>query len=586
MNSIEELSTEQSKNDINSKIFYKISFSIKDEHLELDLLWELVLHIKRWLESKERKKGIIHVTRNMRHWTHFKNGNKLYDTEGRKTFYAESIYRVNPENENDISWACRIRECQNERGFAPRWWTTEVGFQTRNNGAARLTFVVLYADAMGFIGECLPAPDISVPGIVRNIQRDGRFKCEVNDDPLSFEAMELYPGQGPAFKEQIYDKERGIPIILMMPQKDSIDKEKVKLPVDPQKMIESVAGNALVYYSNEMSFVDEMRYFMDEDYRCTAGMIRYYLPNVDTSNPLDANRHRFIHYDEVVEKGEASILRIFRRVVAQDINDYDNLFRYRNCEEMIRRDALHTRFVELKKKHEESSQFASTVNDDLKSKLEKMELEKIEFEFENSDLKDELQKTKNDNYGLQSQLETIQAAYEPLKKGKEAYDLVRQIDEYPKSPEDVLEFFTTVFADRIDLTEKGWKSLKECGTSLAVLWEVLFSMVTTLYDCLGKYSNFVEACKKYNEQVPFECVPGNSSTTKKDKTILREYEDHYCGKEINIEPHIKSNSGKESDSRFFRIYFANFIDSKTGKRKVVIGSCGGHMTTAGTMHKK
>ena len=73
---------------------------------------------------------------------------------------------------------------------------------------------------------------------------------------------------------------------------------------------------------------------------------------------------------------------------------------------------------------------------------------------------------------------------------------------------------------------------------------------------------------------------------KKDKTILREYEDHYCGKEINIEPHIKSNSGKESDSRFFRIYFANFIDSKTGKRKVVIGSCGGHMTTAGTMHKK
>lgn len=215
-----------------------------------------------------------------------------------------------------------------------------------------------------------------------------------------------------------------------------------------------------------------------------------------------------------------------------------------------------------------------------------MKLKKLEFEIENSDLKDELQQAKNDNYGLQSQLDSIQAAYEPLKKGKEAYDLVRQIDEYPKTPKDILEFFVTVFSDRIDLTEKGWKSLKDCGTAPAVLWEVLFSMVTTLYDCLGKYSNFVETCAKYNEQAPFECVPGNTSTTKKDKTISREYEDYYFENEINIEPHIKSNTGKESDSRFFRIYFANYIDLKTGKRKIIIGSCGGHLTTAGTMHKK
>ena len=74
-----------------------------------------------------------------------------------------------------------------------------------------------------------------------------------------------------------------------------------------------------------------------------------------------------------------------------------------------------------------------------------MELKKLEFEIENSDLKDELQQAKNDNYGLQSQLHSIQAAYEPLKKGKEAYDLVRQIDEYPKTPKDIPEFFVTVF---------------------------------------------------------------------------------------------------------------------------------------------
>jgi hypothetical protein len=586
MKETEEFVLEQSKNDINSKIFYKISFNIKEKCEEIDLLWELILHIKRWLDSKEQKKGIIHVPKEMRYWTHFKNGNKLYDAKQKKSFYAESIRRINPENEKDISWACRIRECQNEGGFAPRWWTTEIGFQTMSNESARLTFVVSYSDAMGFIGECLNAPDISVPRIVRNIYNDERFECSVNDDPLLFDAIELLVGQGLTFKEQIYDKERGIPIILIMPKRNYADKEKINLPIDPKKMIESVAGNALVYYSNDINFVDEMRYLMDADYRCTAGMIRYYLPNVDISNSADANRHRFIRYDEAVEMGEATILKIFRRVVAQDINDYDNLFRYGDCEEQIRRDALQSRFSLLKRKQEEASRFASDVTDDCQQQLEVMELEKLEIELENGDLKDELKKIKNDNLGMQSQLDSIQASYEPLKKSKEAYDSVRELGEYPKTPKAILEFFTTVFFDRIDLTENGWKSVKNCGTAPDLLWKVLFSIVTTLYDCLEKEPIFSKACSEYNEQTSFECVPGNTSTTKKDKNISKEYDDEYLGQVISIEPHIKSSTGKETDSRFFRIYFANYIDEKNGKRKIIIGSCGGHLTTAGTMHKK
>ena len=41
-----------------------------------------------------------------------------------------------------------------------------------------------------------------------------------------------------------------------------------------------------------------------------------------------------------------------------------------------------------------------------------------------------------------------------MKKGKEAYDLVRQIDEYPKTPKDILGFFVTVFSDRIPIKHK------------------------------------------------------------------------------------------------------------------------------------
>lgn len=171
MNTIEELGIEQSKNDINSKIFYKISFSIKESRDEMDLLWELVLHIKRWLDSKERKKGIIHVPREMRYWTHFKNGNKLYDAKRKKTFYAESIYRVNPENDKDISWACRIRECQNESGFAPRCGNAEGFFSMLTEDWCKF-------HAITFCGgniNALYTPDIAIdqPDVSELLKYDG-----------------------------------------------------------------------------------------------------------------------------------------------------------------------------------------------------------------------------------------------------------------------------------------------------------------------------------------------------------------------------------------------------------------------------
>lgn len=559
-------------NGINSSVFYKISFSIREKpNMNMDLLWELILHIKRWLEWKERKKGHIHVQHDIRRWSRLKNRYKMYDAKGNKTFFIDSIQRTNPDDAKDVSWVCRIRECEDgEKRFAPRWWTTEIGFQTRSNGAALLSFVVSYADAVGFIGECMPSPDISVPLIVRNIQQDKRFSCEINDEPLLFEAIELQVGMGMDLKHLIYDPQRRIPIILVMPKKDYVDPKKNNLPVNPNELIRSVAGNALVYYSMDLAFVEEMKYVLDENYKCTAGMIRYYLPNVDTKNPNDALRHRFIHYDEAISMGENSILKIFRRVVAQDANDYERpLFRYLDCEDLIRRDTLQSRINLLKAQHNEEE-----------------EMIVLEKEIELEDIKKELKDEKEKNFNLNSTIESMEANYNLLRQGKEALDVVRGLSEYPNSPKDVAEYFSTVYFDKIAFTENGWKSLKECRTSVEILWRAFYSMATTLYDCLGKYNNFSEACRAYNDKSVYECVPGNTSMTNKNKELLREYQDEYNGQLISIASHLKSKSGKGSDPRFFRIYFNNFKDKRTGKRKIVIGSCGEHLTTAGTIYNK
>ena len=61
--------------------------------------------------------------------------------------------------------------------------------------------------------------------------------------------------------------------------------------------------------------------------------------------------------------------------------------------------------------------------------------------------------------------------------------------------------------------------------------------------------------------------------TRKDSTLMRQYEDDYNGKIISIEPHIKTAETKESSPRFLRVYFGFDEESK----KIVIGSCGKHL---------
>lgn len=568
----------------NSRVFYKISFSIKANagHEDLDLLWEIVCHIRKWLTYKEKSSDRVHVPHDTKRWSFFKNGCKIQDTKKLKTFYADSIKRINPTDEKDISWACRIRECEHVVPYTPRWWTTEIGFQTMCNSSARFSIVVSYADAMGFIGECLPTPSINIPHIVMNVQRDSRWTCNVYDDPLLFKPIEQKAGDGMKVRELLYDPERGIPIILIMPQKNHLTSE-IEHPVDPQKMITSVAGNALVYYSCDMEFVEEFRYLVNEKYRCTAGMIRCYLPNIDINNESDMYRHRYISYDDAIAMGEGKILDIFRRVLSQDINDDDRVFRYRECQELLRRDKLQEHYSALLKKRQEDSEREQGA---LNQKLERTEIKAFELEIKNMDLENELKNAKKENYRISSERDSIRALYEPLRIRKDAFDHVRELSNYPNDPKTVFEFFSTVFSDRIAVTERGWKSLKECKTDPEILWNVLYSMVKDLYDCIAKYESFTEACQHYNERSRYECVPGNTSATKKDKDIKREYLDIYNGDEISIEPHLKSNTGKESDPRFFRIYFNTYTIPKNGKKIIVIGWCGGHLTTAGTMKRK
>lgn len=564
----------------NAKIFYKVQFDVeeKESNKDRDLLWDIVCHIRRWLE----RKGDVSSKLGTMAWSRFKTGGRI-EKKNSDDFYAESYYRINPENLDDVSWACSINERQKELKYAPRWWTTEIGFQSRENGGARLTFVVSYSNEMGFIGQTLDEPEISVPNIVRNIQADNKLFCSIlGKEPIRLDPQKLDVGKGVWFKEVLLSPERVSPIILIMPRRNS-DGEGVELSIAPELMAASVAGNATVYYSEDMSFVEEMGYLLDSDYRCDAGTIRLYLPHIDVSNSYDYIRHRFIHFHEVQELGQDIVLKIFRRVLAQDINDYDDLFRVSDCQMLIQKDKYYKKISKMKQEHARQSVEHTDSIEDLRKQLEyakkdaESEMEVVQFLHD-----EDVKKLNQQIFNMKSRINQLIAAVAPAQNHEKIFEYIRGVDSHPSSVVSVVDFFANVYSDKIFFTEKCYKSLSSCRTDVGVVWEVLFSMVNIFYGLLQEYP-FADACNKFEEKVAYTCSPGNSATTKLDKKLMRGYEDTYRGKKINIESHIVKGN-KESNPKFIRLYFSYEHDTKIGDR-IVVGSIGGHKDSAATRHK-
>lgn len=160
--------------DLSATMFYKAKFDLTAKNPdECDLLWKLVMNIRGWITGKLNRYGHVIVEADIKRWTAFKMGGKLYDLENTNRFFAESLHHVSQEEPTNISWACMIVEKpEPTAGYAPRSWTTEIGFQTTGRGKAEVSYVVTYSDAPGFIGPCLDMPSITVPNVIRKLLSD------------------------------------------------------------------------------------------------------------------------------------------------------------------------------------------------------------------------------------------------------------------------------------------------------------------------------------------------------------------------------------------------------------------------------
>lgn len=356
--------------------------------------------------------------------------------------------------------------------------------------------------------------------------------------------------------------------------------------VDPKKLAGHILGpNALVYYATDLDFSREMTQLCPNDYGCYSGGIRVYVPQPRIGDEGEHYRHRFIFARDILAMGIDQTCEILRRALAQDVHFYDEMFRVEDCQRMKDRWVFAKR-LETHKREIEDSFLETTVQtqDELQAKCQVAENTLFEKEFEFEQYKEttleEIKELKRQLHNCQQQIEIHQKAL-AQERNHALKDVQDNLKQYPSNPTEIAKFFITHFPGRIAFTDKGFSSLRNCETDAEILWDALYQMATTLYD-LYMSEDVSTITKDFNDlSSNLTMARGEGKMTRQDRKLMRQYQDTYQGKPINIETHIKTSETKETSKKFLRIYFGFYKqkDERTGKEinTIVIGYCGKHL---------
>lgn len=558
--------------DLSSNVFYKAHFEIDSEDSDLDILHYIITKIRYWLNLKFNNK----INWN---WDQFQRFGDFSCHE--LNIFAHSTSYIPTEQNIERYWACKISEVQKNIDYAPRTWNTEIGYEQKEDGKAIFSFLIYYHDASGFVGECYPAPESNMPKIIRWLLDDRIIKCKKGSSTLIPDPIELKVGEFPDFLSILVNSEREVPIVFVSPKIN--DSGYSIYSLNPYELYyKNIMGNALVYYSNDINFLDEMKYLMPTNYICLSGSIRIYMPKVNFNDPTDCYKHRFISYEKINTLGFEKIVTILRRCLSQDIKYYDNkyMFRVEDCNNLY----LQSRFISLKEraeasaaKIEEQSQWTDYCNSVLKQK--EQELYNIEKERDTLltqliELHDSYGNLQDDFYKLESANkyanESRQLLFSEIEALKNSFSFITQLSKYPETPIEIAKYFKIVFGNNLDFTDRGIKSLEYCITKLPILWDCLFNMSTALRDL------FTSGCSnlknEYKRLTGWDYVPGEGKQTRADKSYMALRNDEYKGQKINIEAHIRQGN-KDNSTDNIRVYFAYIPEI----RKIIVGHCGVHL---------
>lgn len=551
---------------LNSTMFYKVKFTISIADPNSDPLWKIIMHIKNWQVKKCFKRHLV-LTSNFPDWTRLKYGGQIFSADNSVFFKSEYFYDHEDKSE---FWACKVIEnLPPIHGYANREWITEIGYEQASKNVAIFSCVVSYSDRAGFIGPYMDIPTSSIPNLIKNLINDKDIHVCCGPDTLTGNAQKLKIGDWPDLYAKIINPERQLPYVFISPQIVNKESHEVTFLVHPDSLADKLFGNAIVFYTPDFEFLQEMQY-MNEEYACYGGAIRVYQAN--TTDPI---RHRYLSATDIETYGEEQIVSFLVRAFAQNIHFYDSFFCIEECQKRKEEYNRKKRIDNLKFTHQKQLELAEdekAISFDLAVQEEE---KRLKAEAKVAQLQKDLNIEREKNYRLRTQTESLQAAAAENNSLRLALDARFQAATLPETAEDVVEYFSQVFADKLAFTDDARKSLKTCTLSAIELWKVFFSLANTMYD-LYKKVGCGDIFTIFKERTGIEAKRGEGSATRNDKKLMKQFESEINGEIIDIEAHITYPRQRQS------IHFGY----SSRLEKVIIGHCGEHLNNYSTRKQR
>lgn len=530
--------------DLDRTMFFKAKFDVTEKNGE-DALWAVIMSLKLWSIRKAKRDGydIPEVTKV---WTELKYGSKIDAPNA-----SVKLFSCLHQKEDVYTWACQHTENECVTGYAPREWTTEIGFEGKTFDSGTISIITIYSDSPGFLGPLQDTPCPSIPALVKYIAQNDRLVCTVDGNPLELDAVEITFDNIEEYYLALSDERRELPVIVCSPSGDG------KLSLDPSTIAKQLGPNALVLFTHKYEVMDAFnKLFPSSKLKCYDGMVRVYAAMPHFLESTDAYKHRFFLQHQIYNDGENYYYKILRRALAEDVHFWETSIRVDDVKRLNRQSKRE------KQARDEREAFQDAAINNVTNIVNEAEKRAKEAEAAFDDAADELKRCKEKLNEAEKKANTCEYALAM----QHSSTLAQVLDEMPElNLTRIAHIFVEAYPERIDFSERGWKSLCECVTAPELFWYTLHSICTVLYPMF--FSSGTEIAKAFNSRTRLTLSFKESEATERNASFMRQREDEYQGRRLFITPHIKSGNGDPSSPKFVHIYFS--LDKETGR--LVIG---------------
>jgi hypothetical protein len=542
------------------KINYRAQFTLSPKNTNPDAPFHLLRMISNWINSKnpvERTKPII--------FNGIKSGNLDFLRDGFSVIVKSLESKVGlPQY-----YALRFTHPESD-GHMTNWrlWTTDIAIEFIDTGDYLFSLTNSFSIKSGFIGK-ISDPEINSPNIIKQIVTDKNWSCLLDKSVLKLEPVEVNHDNVKSYVKSIFDPDRMAPMIFVSRYHDG------SLLLDPGDLSRKVVGNANVYYESDFSISEYLQSDPKfDDYRCSHGAVRIYLPKANFNKSNDYRRHRFYTSRQLVEDDSTEISKIIaeslvRRSVftqypgIQTIEDVDRLV----INEQLKR-AIENR---------ESSQIIEAY----KQQVESLNAEVLKKEndlsqycslYDDKDAElDLLKKRLKDLETKQFELTNINKALEATVKEVPS---VLPFQEVPTSLLELLKLLATHYPSKIVILNEAYLSAEQYDLKdIKKGWKALRSIAENLHNIMFYGQGDKRA--QFNNETGFDLSMTESKMTKGDKKLADKRIRFYKGKRVEINAHV--GYGNRAPN-ILRVHFCVSADDQ----KIVIGHCGGHLETFST----